>query len=483
MRLFKVLVVFNLLYFPALCENQFNLNLTGRGLKNLAEAVIKLINPKNENYAETINIISPEVVENFYIADFKDELLSKIFPKNVFIRLKKVSSLRLKRRKRNLLIAVSDLKEFLDIYKGLSREFFRLSGFYVVALLQGEISEIQEIFKLMWNRQIYNVILMYDDEVSVKLKTFMPFNPSKCNDTTPVTINEFRNGKFVNKTLNFPPKMKNLYNCPIRFSVSNSTEPFTFEIENLSFEKNLYGPDTELIRVLSETLSFEAVYTYIGHEGYLYANGTASGPWKTLIDGDADMTLTSWWLKPNRLNYFDASSSYKSDKIIFLVNSGAYFTTFEKLTLSFSAPVWLLIAACFILGIISIFIIRLGSVEIQAFVFGTSVQTPYLNLFIGFIGGTQNILPKNNFARFLLMSFLMYSLVIRTLYQGTYFKLMQSSRQHKEVQSINEMISEDFRFFILPWMADLFVGFDDLEKRYFKSLLKLKENTSNTHAF
>jgi hypothetical protein len=81
-------------------------------------------------------------------------------------------------------------------------------------------------------------------------------------------------------------------------------------------------------------------------------------------------------------------------------------------------------------------------------VFGTGVRTPCLNLFIAFIGGAQKKLPGRNFARFLLMIFLMYSLVIRTLYQASFYELLRSNKRHEEVQSIDEMIEKDFKFYV-----------------------------------
>jgi hypothetical protein len=63
------------------------------------------------------------------------------------------------------------------------------------------------------------------------------------------------------------------------------------------------------------------------------------------------------------------------------------------------------------------------------------------------------------------MMLLIYSLVIRSAYQGSYFKLMQSEEKHKEVQSIDEMIEKDFTFYFTLSTADIFTKGDRIEER------------------
>jgi hypothetical protein len=116
-------------------------------------------------------------------------------------------------------------------------------------------------------------------------------------------------------------------------------------------------------------------------------------------------------------------------------------------------------------GFLVIFIVSRRSKIVQNFVYGRNVKDPTLNLFIGFIGGSQTVLPGRNFARFLLMSFLMYLLVIRTLYQGSYFKLLQSENKHKSVQSIEEMIEKNFTFYVSVGNFEFFKDTEWLKNR------------------
>lgn len=70
-------------------------------------------------------------------------------------------------------------------------------------------------------------------------------------------------------------------------------------------------------------------------------------------------------------------------------------------------------------------------------------------------GGSQTKLPTRNFSRFLLMSFLLFCLVQRNVYQGSLYIFLQSDGRHKEVQSIDEMVENGFDFYMYESYTDI----------------------------
>lgn len=256
------------------------------------------------------------------------------------------------------------------------------------------------MFELLWKTQIFNLNTVFSNtNREVRVETFYPFFSGKWGDSTPVILNVFKNEPFAkNLEIWFPDKFKNLHNCAIRFSVSIGVKPSTTvsELTNGSFIFS--GRDITLIKILAENLNFSVQFIYGGEVGYFYKNSSVKGTLKALLDADADVSLADWWLKSLRLKYLDATASYFSDKIIFIVPPGKELTSFEKQVYPFRPLVWLFIFLCFLLGLAIIFVIKLVLTSIQDCSFGTSVTTPYLNMFIGFIGGSQTILPRRNFA-------------------------------------------------------------------------------------
>jgi hypothetical protein len=227
----------------------------------------------------------------------------------------------------------------------------------------------------------------------------------------------------------------------------------------------LYGRDVKFAKTLSEVLNFKLDFKIYREMGFVLQNGSSKRPLKALIDEESDISITDWWLKENRMKILGTSTTYSSGQLAIMVPPPRPLSTFEKCIFPFSWPLWTLILVCYLLGNFSIFLVKRKSKVIQDFVFGENASVPYLNLFIGFIGGVQNFLPKYNFARFLLMMFLLYSLIIRTAYQGMFYELLKSNIHHKEIQSIDELLAKKFTVYCSEGSEDLLDWSEALKMR------------------
>lgn len=427
---------------------------------NLGDALATIVNSKIFLKKSNLNLFSHE---SFETRDFKAFFLLKLVRSQTVVLEESPSS---KRRNSLSIFVIKSCDEFTRRFGNFDSSKLSLSGLYVLVAMNKTTNECNEIFEILWQRQMYNVILLSEDGDVISVTTFVPFSDDSCNDTKSILINQFKDGEFVNSTETlFPAKMRNLHNCPIRVSISNSSEPFIFTKPSVNGSIYLSGRDIHLINTLAKKLNFTTKYTFIGKAGFFYENGTAEGPLKALLEAGADFSLSDLWLKASRLNYFDASSFYITDKIVFTVPPGRELTSFELLILPFKSTVWALWCIYFVVGFLVIIVIQSRSKAVQNYVFGSEVKTPLINLFIGFVGGVQSVLPKANFPRFLLMVFLLYSLVIRTVYQGAYYRILRSDRHHKEVETIEQMIREDYRFYAVPGHADIFGGSPEVKKR------------------
>lgn len=416
------------------------------------------------------NVINVELPGDFEVHDFRNELLVlcskdlKTIFRNEFSD--RIVNLKKRRRISNLII-VQNFDQFLQVYKKISSDQFWFNGIYIVAILNGQILEIAEIFNLFWKIQIYNVFLLYQNlDSTVSVQSFDPFRFQKCNTSTAVVVNKFVDGIFVNKFQLYNRNMKNLHGCPIRVSLSSSSRPFVLVKKNESGVTTLTGEDIQLLKTLAESLNFEIDVKFVGREGYIFENGTASGPLKALLDGDVDFSISNWWLKTNRLNFFDTSTSYASDSLVFIIPPSWPYSSLENLVYPFTALLWTAVMLCFSIGALVIFIVSRQSRSVKSFIFGIGVNQPYLNMFAAFIGGSQVKSPTKNFSRFLLMNFLIYSLVLRSVYQGSSYEFLQSNKHETKIKSISEMIDKDFRFFVSESVEDMYQGSDAIKSKY-----------------
>jgi len=135
--------------------------------------------------------------------------------------------------------------------------------------------------------------------------------------------------------------------------------------------------------------------------------------------------------------------------LVFVIPDGAPYSDWEILLLAFDDATWYLIIATFAASFGSIVIIKLyATTAVQHFIFGNDVTTPALNVLIAFFGLGQIILPTRNFARFLLTLFIIWSLIIRTCYQGKLFEYLQSDNRRPAMQTIDEVLRGNFTYFV-----------------------------------
>ncbi|KAL7029689.1 hypothetical protein ACKWTF_006320 [Chironomus riparius] len=330
--------------------------------------------------------------------------------------------------------------------------------------------EIQEISKLLWSIFVYNIdfLLVDVDNINkINLLTFIPFlkcenrscryeQKEVCGNTKPVIINQYVNGSFQLKSNYFPEKISNLHQCPVKIVTFNCPPMMmiNYSVSNDGLESfKLFGVDGEMTNTLAEELNFKIDLYHISdliRWGSLSPNGTSKGALKMIIENEADLTVGMYTITYLRTLFMATSESYYSVPFILIVPPGSPFSSFEKLFRPFQLFVWIFLLLTFIIAFIVILIIKLQKNSVRAFVFGRGNRSPFLNVLIAFVGGSQTQLPQRNFARTLLMIYLLFCLVKRSLYQGALFQFLQVDDRHNEIQSIDELVEKDFKVFMLP---------------------------------
>lgn len=453
---FSIVLLVSFICF-AITSAEINLKIKNTSL--LVEAIHKAISEVIVDFVVTLNVIS--VNDNYDSNDFRDELIKEITRNPVILvrqqMLAKIESLASRGPRKSCVTVLRSFPDFLEFHAAITTDNFDYRGLYILVLVNGQIDEIERIFEILWRTQIYNANVIYATNQSVSIVTFLPFqSSSSCSNSQPILINEFTNGNYKNDIKNFfPIKTSNLQQCEVRVATSNISAPYIYMKTMNDGTKRLYGRDYDFIQTLAQTLNFRINFTYAGKEGYLFTNGSAGGSFLYLMNNDADLAIADYWLKPYRVMFFDASSSYISEKLVFVVPRGSELSSIEKLLYPLTFTTWLMLITCFVIGYFVIFIIKLQSRAVQNFVFGTNVKYPYMNMWIGLLGTIIHRMPGRNFARFILTIFLLFSIIMRTAYQGKMYHMIQSNKKHMEPQTIDEMSERDFTLHILNSYFDL----------------------------
>ncbi|CRK90118.1 CLUMA_CG003836, isoform A [Clunio marinus] len=469
--LYKLLLLMLINLLSSQAENSFS---SLGSFKTLSNAVVKVIEDVWGDDQKSVNfIISINNPENIYVSSIvSDIMLQSSLNPTVGYHVETIEYLKIKQKlpKLSAIVVIETFEDFTNFNKILTSDLISFSSYQgdiLLLFLNGELTELNEIFNILWKKQVYNVNAIYEgtNEI-VEVKTFFPFKVNNCSDTTPTLINVFENDEFKNDLENFfPDKMKNLKKCTIRVGTSNSSIPYVFasKLPNGTYE--LSGRDISLIRTLSELLNFEIEFAYVGEEGHLIENGSSSGALKMLLEGKVDLIISDFWLKANRMKFIDNCIPYISQHIAFVIPPGAEFTAFEKYFKPLDSYTWIGLSVVFMSAFLVIYIFEKLPKVHRNFLIGENIKEPYLNVLVAVYGGSQHKLPDRNFARSLLMVFLMFCLVMRTIYTGSLYRYLQAPITHSEAQSIDDMLERDFKFYTVSSILDLLQGQDRINKR------------------
>lgn len=285
--------------------------------------------------------------------------------------------------------------------------------------------------------------LVNENEESIDLVTIFMFTPENCRSNRLEIINRFRQSNMRWESSNFyPNKYKNFHGCTLKVGVVDKRT--TFASKDIG----------SMIKTLAQTANF-------------IVNISIVDTMQNVLDSNNVDLIDS--IEPTGFDATLISSPYYFGNFIILIPPGESYSPLEKMFMIFGFEVWLWIAVTFLIAFGTILVVNCASLKIQKFVFGRDVETPTLNVFSTFLIGNQNVMPGRNFARFLLMLFIIWSLIIRTCYQSELFKYLQQDLRKPEVKSIPELIERGFTLYDATGLATRLILStldEEFKKRY-----------------
>ena len=440
---------------------------------NIPEVVVDITKyTKVHHKKQTVNVITANE-GGFEIEDYASDILMGLKDSKMLYRLEDYDKFQdIKQRKRVFnVVLVQSYDMFERLAYKLNGGDFVYEGFYVYVLHEGSMIDVVKMLEILWSHFFYNVIVIHEVDNVVNIVTFEPFSSSRCGVAHPVMLNYYINKTFLyDNVAYFPEKFKNLFNCPIRIGGAK-TRPSLLKKQLANGSSVLTGIDAKLMNHLGAMLNFHLNVSFdLEDVGDIYENGTSKGAMKKTLEGDYEMMFGNLFLSPTRSEFLSTSNPYFSMPFVLIVPSGLPFTSFEKLFKPFRTSVWLYLIGLFLCGSIIIFLIKLQFKTVQDFMFGENITNQYTNLLLIFVGGSQHVLPRYNFARYLLMIFILFCLIQRTLYQGSLYKFLQSDNRASEVKTIDEMINRQFHFYMYP-SFQVFTKYSRIYNRYDRLLI------------
>ena len=424
--------VFCILLFTVLCESKKSL---------VPQAILQLV---RSNYGDSSNVI--EVFYNSRKVKILDKTL-KLLSSEKKLKITPIDMKDLSPFDEFYCITDCDgecveafLKDAFFIFDTLEnyREFkanlyfsfrYNLELNHLVYCEDAREKNIQEII----TRDTYESFLLVKN-YQISLHTMSRFTEKKCSTEQLVEINQFSSLERKWKTAKFfMPRIENFHGCELKIGFSSFRKdglPFVRALKKKDGTETVEGALIDMCDALSTHLNFTAIYT----KAWLGSN----------------ISTYDFTMGADALRLVSRSDSPSSDPIftssdVFLVPPGERYTSWEKLLLPFDWQTWVWLGVIFAVAFFVIFLIKVSkSTSLYEFVIGSNVTVPSLNVVAIFMGTGQTLLPQKNVARFMVMCFILFSLIMRTAYQGKYFEFLTSDVRRKPMQTIEELKDNDF---------------------------------------
>lgn len=369
------------------------------------------------------------------------------------------------------------------IFDQLTPDIFDYSGYYTIVLVQSNIESshndtINRILNNCWTLYITNVqILMTlpgESEV-FNLYTYYPYTIEHCEIVKPTVQDIFVNGKFTQNATMFPHKFLNFYECP----VSVSTYEFWPFMILTAFGNGSYGMDGldgKTLRVIAKKLNFTTIVKLamrnmvkeIKVDGW---NETKSAlkpslrmvssiaiNWQIcrppskisqLSDNTANVSIGGLVASPQRHQLYDMSLPYHHGSLQFAVPSGKKYTSLEKIFFPFGTRMWICLSIVFAFVIAIVIWMKSTTRTKRAFIIGARNDAPLLNAVSICFGGTLKRIPTRNFARTLLILWLVFTMIVRNAYQGTLFGFLRGDQRNRPFVRMVEIFESDVKVFAI----------------------------------
>lgn len=152
----------------------------------------------------------------------------------------------------------------------------------------------------------------------------------------------------------------------------------------------------------------------------------------------------------NRAKKYSMTQAHYYGSLIFAIPPGRKFSSFEKLFFPFKVIIWSCIGAIFLFAAIIIVALKLSSRKKRDFFIGKSNDMPFFNMISHCFGGnTASIgIPKRNFARTLLLIWLLSTLILRNAYQGKLFDNLRSQQRNAPHFLIDDLFQSHLKLYL-----------------------------------
>ncbi|PSN28967.1 Ionotropic receptor 247 [Blattella germanica] len=334
----------------------------------------------------------------------------------------------------------------------------------------------RETLTLLWERKIYNAILLITGTASfrnivndlnpdaIHVYTWFPYqNSEECNEVKSVILLDewvFNLGKFIQNAELFPPKIpSNLSKCNLIVSTMTVPpliwEPITAEDGEIVYKDGL---EIHVLYVIAEALN--ANLKFLAPEETFWVkvtNKTMMYQIDELVDRRADIAVHGLVQRLEFKQYGDFTRYYYCDTIRWYVPCARRLPSWKNIINVFYPDVWiagiltiLSVSALFkLLAIISLVFKLAPEKDIYRKVYSSLTLTVSVFLEI-----SVPVMPKTTSVRIFFISWVYYSFAVSTIFQTFLTSYLIQPVYEQQISNLEELFNSDKKYIIYDFYDD-----------------------------
>ncbi|KAL9882867.1 uncharacterized protein ACN427_010462 [Glossina fuscipes fuscipes] len=280
--------------------------------------------------------------------------------------------------------------------------------------------EMHKMFRHFFDSYIVDVDIIIHVANYSFLYTYRPYNRKFCAHTKPLLIQKFKKlPRKLSYTYMYASKVYNFHQCPINVILYH-IPPFMNLYEPINNIVNLdNGYDGMILNDIADLMNFSV--KMVPNEprnfiaGHIYANNTATGIFKMLIERKANMTIGCAICLPKRSELTSSSIPYFLLNYVILLKNQDKFSSLSLFMKPFQISTWLLFAIAFATKIL--------------------VQRLCQSTLIGL---------KRRFLKLFLVLWMGLVFFLRSSYEGFLFEIMHNAPNRPLPQTIDTIIKQNY---------------------------------------
>lgn len=304
-----------------------------------------------------------------------------------------------------------------------------------------------------WKRHLLNTNILIHDESngSSMIYTYFPYEATKCDQVHPIVWNSFSRGRFLQNKDIFPEKLQNLNECPIYFQTSHIPPYMVLKPSTRNHsDYDVDGIEGVLLMQLERIINFTAVIKKVKFK----LLNTNIDYLKMVKKSDSNVTIGCMLTQFDFRNDFSLTFPYYHTHLVFINWPKLRYSALEKLFMPFELPVWLMLLLLYI-TVFKIILLLMCFPEVRYYIMGStnrSIAMDFLNILLGnAIARIHQRISIRTIFGFLMLG----TLVLRSSYQGSLFRFLQSQKTSHDIDTLEELIEIEYPVFTYPVLIQM----------------------------